>query len=111
MSGMVSKKELLLERFDLARRQNADLISEISEYAELHQAFDTPFTKGYTFASGIKVLQEERDLVFNNTNRQAILDADDTASELDFLIQKIEAQIVHYGEIKMGLNVFFKSIN
>ena len=67
--------------------------------------------KGYTFASGIKVLQEERDLVFNNTNRQAILDADDTASELDFLIQKIEAQIVHYGEIKMGLNVFFKSIN
>lgn len=111
MPGSTNKKELLLDRFDLARKLNAELISEIDEYAKTHQADETLFMKGYTFRSGIRTLEEERDLVFNDTNRASVIQADENAPELDFLIGKIEAQINHYGEIKMGLNVFFKSIN
>ena len=111
MAESASKKMRLLERFDIARKQNADLISEIGEFARMHDAFDTPFMQSYTFRSGVKTLEEERDLVFNDSNRMAILSADENAEELDYLIDKIEAQIIHYGEIKMGLNVFFKGNN
>ena len=111
MPDPASKKMLLLERFDIARKQNAELISEIGEYARLNDAYETPFMQHYTFRSGVETLEEERDIVFNDTNRMAILSADEDAQELDFLINKIEAQINHYAEIKMGLNVFFKGIN
>jgi hypothetical protein len=106
-----SKKELLLERFDIARGLNAELISEISEYARIHQADQTIFMEGYTFRSCISTLEEERDIVFNETNRNAIIQSDEKAPELDFLISKIEGQINHYGDIKMGLNIFFKGNN
>ena len=108
---MPSKKEQLLERFDLARRHNAELIAEIKEFTDANHAADTPFMTGYTFRSGIQTLEEERDLVFNDANRLAVVHADENASELDYLIEKIESQINHYAEIKMGLNVFFKSTN
>jgi hypothetical protein len=111
MPGLASKKMLLLERFDIARKQNAELISEIGEYARMNDAYDTHFMANYSFRSGMNTLEEERDLVFNDTNRMAILGADDEAKELDFLISKIEAQINHYAEIKMGLNIFFKGSN
>lgn len=111
MEGPKTKKQELLERFDLARQLNADLIGEIDEYARQHDKYDTPFMQGYTFRTGVRVLQEERDLVFNESNRATIINADNSATELDFLIQKIEDQINHYGEIRMGLNVFFKSMN
>ena len=106
-----TKKTLLLERFDLARHQNAELIEEISQFVRANNASETHFMQGYSFESGVKMLEEQRDLVFNLVNRQAILDAEDNAQELDFLIDRIEGQINHYAEIKMGLNVFFKSIN
>ena len=67
--------------------------------------------EGYTFKSVISTLEEERDLVFNDVNRIAVTQADENASELDYLIDKIENQINHYAEIKMGLNIFFKSTN
>ena len=111
MAGDKTKKMLLLERFDLARHQNAELIEEISQFVVANNASETHFMQGYSFESGVKMLEEQRDLVFNLVNRQAILDADDNAQELDFLIDRIEGQINHYAEIKMGLNVFFKSIN
>ena len=106
-----SKKALLLERFDIARGLNAELISEINEYARIHQADQTIFMEGYTFRSCISTLEEERDVVFNDTNRNAIIQSDENAPELDFLIRKIEGQINHYGDIKMGLNIFFKGNN
>ncbi|HEX6190733.1 MAG TPA: hypothetical protein VFZ42_00145 [Chitinophagaceae bacterium] len=106
-----TKKEQLLERFDLARRHNAELISEIKEFVSINKAYDTPFMEGYTFQSVISTLEEERDLVFNDVNRAAVTHADENAGELDYLINKIEGQINHYAEIKMGLNIFFKSTN
>ena len=106
-----TKKEQLLERFDLARSHNAELISEIREFVSIHKASDTPFMEGYTFKSVISTLEEERDLVFNDVNRSAVVQADEKATELDYLIDKIEGQINHYAEIKMGLNIFFKSTN
>lgn len=106
-----TKKDQLLERFDLARSHNAELISEIKEFVSVNKASDTPFMEGYTFKSVISTLEEERDLVFNDVNRMAVTQADENASELDYLIDKIENQINHYAEIKMGLNIFFKSTN
>ena len=97
-----TKKDQLLERFDLARSHNAELISEIKEFVSVNKASDTPFMEGYTFKSVISTLEEERDLVFNDVNRMAVTQADENASELDYLIDKIENQINHYAEIKMG---------
>ena len=111
MAVSENKKDQLLQRFDFAKKQNFDLMEEIEQYARDHDAFDTPFMQGYTFKTGIEALQEERDLVFNEENRKIVLSVDADSKELDFLITKIEEQINHYGEMKMGLNIFFKSIN
>jgi len=106
-----SKREQLLQRFDFAKKQNLDLMDEIEQYAKDHDAFETPFMQGYTFKTSLEVLQEERDLVFNDENRKVVLKVNESSNELDFLISKIEEQINHYGEIRMGLNIYFKSIN
>ena len=111
MSVSMNKREQLLQRFDFAKKQNLDLTDEIEQYARDHNAFDTPFMKGYTFETSLQALREERDLVFNEENRKVVLNVDEDSKELDFLITKIEDQINHYGEIRMGLNIYFKSIN
>jgi hypothetical protein len=111
MSDSENKKEQLLQRFDFAKKQNFDLMEEIEQYAKDHNAFDTPFMQGSTFKTSLQVLQEERDLVFNDENRKVVLNLNEDSNELGFLITKIEEQINHYGEIKMGLNIYFKSIN
>ena len=111
MADSENKREQLLQRFDFAKKQNSDLMEEIEQYARDHNAFDTPFMQGYTFKTSLEVLQEERDLVFNDENRKVVLNIDENSTELGFLITKIEDQINHYGEIKMGLNIYFKSIN
>jgi hypothetical protein len=67
--------------------------------------------QGYTFNTSLQVLREERDLVFNDENRKVVLNVNEHSDELDFLITKIEEQINHYGEMRMGLNIYFKSIN
>ena len=106
-----NKRDQLLQRFDFAKKQNLDLMEEIHQYAKEHDAFDTPFMKGYTFKTSLDVLQEEIDLVFNDENRRVVLNVNEESNELDFLISKIEEQINHYGEIRMGLNIYFKGIN
>lgn len=111
MPDTENKKDQLLQRFDFAKKQNSDLMEEIEQYAKDHNAFETPFMQGYTFKTSLQVLQEERDLVFNEENRKIVLNIDENSNELGFLITKIEQQINHYGEIKMGLNIYFKSIN
>jgi|ERR1051326_2357874 hypothetical protein len=111
MAVSENKKDQLLQRFDFAKKQNLDLMEEIEQYARDHNAFETPFMEGYTFKTGIEALQEERDLVFNDDNRKIVLSVDEDSKELDFLITKIEEQINHYGEMRMGLNIYFKSIN
>lgn len=111
MPDRENKKEQLLQRFDFAKKQNLNLTEEIEQYARDHSAFDTPFMQGYTFKTSLQVLQEERDLVFNEENRKIVLSVNEDSNELDFLITKIEEQINHYGEIRMGLNIFFKGIN
>ncbi|TMI92732.1 MAG: hypothetical protein E6H06_13195 [Bacteroidetes bacterium] len=111
MAVSENKKEQLLQRFDFAKKQNLDLMEEIEQYARDHNAFDTPFMQGYTFKTGIQALQKERDVVFNDENRKVVLTVDEDSNELDYLITKIEDQINHYGEMKMGLNIYFKSIN
>jgi hypothetical protein len=111
MPDTENKKDQLLQRFDFAKKQNSDLMEEIEQYAKDHDAFETPFMQGYTFKTSLQVLQEERDLVFNDENRKIVLNIDESSSELGFLITKIEEQINHYGEIRMGLNIYFKGIN
>lgn len=111
MAEPENKREQLLQRFDFAKKQNLDLMEEIQQYAKDHDAFDTPFMQGYTFKTSLQVLQEERDLVFNDENRKVVLNVNEQSNELDFLITKIEEQINHYGEMRMGLNIYFKSIN
>ena len=111
MANGASKKEQLLESFDVARRHNMELIQEISEYVQMNNAGNVLFMSDLSFQSIITTLSEERDVVFNDKNRMAIINAEEEAQDLDFLINKIEAQINYYAEIKMGLNVFFKSIN
>jgi hypothetical protein len=111
MSDSPNKRDQLLQRFDFAKKQNVDLRDEIEQYAKEHEAFSTPFMEGYTFNTVLQALKDERDLVFNEDNRKIILSVDEHSKELDFLITKIEEQINHYGEIKMGLNIYFKSIN
>lgn|GEM_PF-6979584 len=111
MAEPINKRDQLLQRFDFAKKQNLDLMEEIQQYAKEHDAFETPFMKGYTFRTSLDVLQDEIDLVFNDENRKTVLNVDENSAELDFLISKIEDQINHYGEIKMGLNIYFKSIN
>jgi hypothetical protein len=111
MSVSKNKSEQLLLRFDFAKKQNLDLIDEIEQYARDHNAFDTPFMQGYTFKTSLEALQKEKDLVFNEENRKVVLSVNEDLNELDFLITKIEEQINHYGEIRMGLNIYFKSIN
>jgi len=111
MSDTKNKSEQLLQRFDFAKKQNLDLMEEIEQYARDHNAFDTPFMQGYTFKTSLEALQKEKDLVFNDANREVVLNVKEDLNELDFLITKIEEQINHYGEIRMGLNIYFKSIN
>ncbi len=111
MPDTKSKKEQLLERFDIARKQNEDLLLEIDQYAKENNSYDLHFMQDLTFKGGIEALKEERDVVFNDQHRLTILNADENSHELDFLIKKIEDQINHYGEIRMGLNVYFKSLN
>ena len=106
-----NKRDQLLQRFDFAKKQNLDLMEEIKQYAKEHDAFDTPFMQGYTFKTSLEVLQDEIDLVFNDENRKIVLNVNEDSNKLDYLISKIEEQINHYGEIKMGLNIYFKSIN
>ena len=111
MSDTKNKSEQLLQRFDFAKKQNLDLMEEIEQYARDHNAFDTPFMQGYTFKTSLEALRKEKDLVFNDANREVVLNVKEDLNELDFLITKIEEQINHYGEIRMGLNIYFKSIN
>lgn len=111
MSDSKTKKEELLDRFDFARKQNLDLIHEIEQYAKEHDAYDIHFMQGYSFNTSLETLGQERDLIFNDEYRMVVLNAEENSSEFDFLIRKIEEQINHYGEIKMGLNVYFKGLN
>lgn len=111
MPDSPNKRDQLLQRFDFAKKQNLDLGEEIEQYAKDYDAFNTPFMEGYTFNTVLKALQDEKDLVFNEENRKIILSVNEQSKELDFLITKIEQQINHYGEIRMGLNIYFKSIN
>ena len=111
MPDSPNKRDQLLQRFDFAKKQNLDLKEELEQYAKDHDAFDTPFMEGSTFNTVLKALQDERDMVFNEDNRKIILSVDEHSKELDYLITKIEEQINHYGEIRMGLNIYFKGIN
>jgi hypothetical protein len=111
MSDSPTKRDQLLQRFDFAQKQNLDLKDEIEQYAKDHNAFDAPFMEGSTFTTVLGTLKDERDLVFNADNRKIILSVDEHSKELDYLITKIEEQINHYGEIRMGLNIYFKGIN
>jgi hypothetical protein len=111
MGETKTKKEQLIERFDFARKQGLDLIEEINQYAKDNNCFETHFMQGYTFKNGLELLIQERDLIFSNDNRNTVLDATENSNELDFLIEKIEEQINHHGEIKFGLNIYFKSLN
>jgi len=90
---------------------DVDLKEEIEQYAKDHDAFNAPFMEGSTFTTVLSTLKDERDLVFNEDNRKIIVNVDEHSNELDYLITKIEEQINHYGEIRMGLNIYFKGIN
>ena len=59
MSDLNSKKTQLLERFDFAKKQGLDLIDEISQYAKENKCYDTHFMQGYTFKSGLEVLEKK----------------------------------------------------
>ena len=108
---MESKKEQLLVRFDFAKKQGFDLIEEINQYAKANNCYETHFMQGFTFTNGIKILEEERDLILTENNRNLILNADEISKEFDFLISKIDEQINHHGEIRIGLNIYFKNLN
>lgn len=105
------KKEELLKRFDFAKKQCLDLIEEIEQYANVNNSYKIHFMQGYTFETGLKLLAEEIKLIFNENNRGLIVMADEKSNEFDFLLKKIEEQINHHGEIKMGLNIYFKNRN
>jgi hypothetical protein len=111
MPELKNKKQQLLERFDFAKKQGSDLIEEISQYADENRCHDTHFMQGYTFKSGLNVLNQERDLIFNTENRTLIQNTNENSVEIDFLLKKIEEQINHHGEIRFGLNIYFKSSN
>ena len=66
MAELKSKKEMLLERFDFAKKQGLDLIEEINQYAKENNCYETHFMQGYTFRTGLDVLEKERDLIFND---------------------------------------------
>ena len=111
MADAKTKKELLIRRFDFARKQGLDLIEEIDQYARHNSCYETHFMQGYTFKSGIELLEQERDLIFSDSNRNIVLSAYENSPELDFLIKKNEEQINHHGEIRFGLNIYFKNRN
>ena len=89
----------------LVRRVQASENPTSASILQDHDAFNAPFMEGSTFTTVLGTLKDERDLVFNDDNRKIILNVDEHSKELDYLITKIEEQINHYGEIKMGLNI------
>jgi hypothetical protein len=111
MAELKGKKEELLDRFDFAKKQGLDLIEEISQYAKANNSYQRYLMQGYTFETGLKLLEQEGNVVFNEDNRNFILSADENSNEFDFLLSTIEEQINHHGEIRIGLNIYFKSRN
>lgn len=98
-------RTILIEKFDLLDRMNAELVEVLNFYGTSNNAFEKIYIQHLTLNQCIGILNDVRTQILTTENRR-VMQETPSKQRIDNLTKHLETQILHHSEMLTHYKLF-----
>lgn len=99
----------MLEKFDLLRRLNEELLNSLSDYGENNNAWEAHFMQGLTLRQCLAILYQVKEEILTDDNHEVLKQTKSKMRVAD-IKKNLEIQIQHHSEIRTFYAYFINTV-
>lgn len=97
------ERKALIAKFEQVKNLNAQLITDLQQFAQQNNTLDKPFMEGDTFRKKITELEAARDLLFSEDNYTGLLGLNSKSLDIRLMSATLDDQVIYHQRIQKGL--------
>lgn len=97
------ERKELIAKFEQVKTLNAQLISDLQQFAQQHNSLDKPFTEGDTFRKKITELEAARDQLFSEDNYTGLRGLNSKNLDIQLMSKTLDDQVTYHERIQKAL--------
>ena len=97
------ERKELITKFEQVKTLNAQLITDLQQFAQQNNSLDKPFTEGDTFQKKITELEAARDQLFSEDNYTGLRGLNSKNLDIQLMSKTLDDQVTYHQRIQKAL--------